>query len=97
MKELGIRGGGKGHNIGLGNLTSLKPVIIASSVEETKKSKPKVPKTRIIRISEPMYLRFVGFSRRYYNVESYETILENLIKCYEEHNKDRYWYHNIDK
>ena len=24
----------------------------------------------------------------------YETILENLIKCYEEHNQDIFWYHN---
>jgi hypothetical protein len=55
-----------------------------------------IPKTRIIRISEPLYRRFVGFSKRYFDVEPYDLILENLIKCYEEHNQDTYWYHNTN-
>lgn len=56
----------------------------------------KVPKTRIIRISEPLYRRLSGVSQRYFDCESYETILENLIKCYEEHNKDTYYFHNTN-
>jgi hypothetical protein len=63
---------------------------ISSNEKESKVPKP----TRTMKISEPLYRRFVGFSRRYYNVESYETILENLIKCYEEHHQDTRWYHN---
>ena len=47
-----------------------------------------------MKISEPLYRRFVGFSKRYYDVETYETILENLINCYEENNQDKRWYHN---
>ena len=43
------------------------------------------------KIREQLYRRFVGHSMRYYNVETYETILENLIKCYEEHNQDTRW------
>ena len=69
--------------------TTLRPVIDDITTDTNN-----IPKTRVARISEPLYRRFVGFSKRYYNVESYETMLENLIKCYEEHNQDTYWYHN---
>jgi hypothetical protein len=84
---MGIRGRGSADNVGLGRYTTLRPVITAEE-----KDPNKIPKTRIIRISEPLYRRFVGLSQRYYNVEPYETILENLIKFYEEHNEpDFHW------
>ena len=51
-------------------------------------------KTRVIRISDDLYLKFVEFSQRYYDVVSYSEILENLLKCYKEHNQDTRWYHN---
>ena len=63
----------KGNNTGFGNLTTLK---VISSFTNSKTNNNKIPKTRIIRISELLYRRFVGHSRRYYNVETYETILE---------------------
>jgi len=79
-------------NGAFGRYITLKPVITVAENNGTKKSK--IPKTRVIRISEPLYRRFVGFSQRYYNVETYETILENLINSYEETHRNTYWYHN---
>jgi hypothetical protein len=82
---LGIKGGYRGNNMGFGNLCNLKPVI---STADNNSIINKIPKpTRTIRISEQLFRRFVGFSQRYYNVEPYETILEDLIKSYEEHNE----------
>ena len=52
----------------------------------TKSKKPKSPKTRIICISENLYQRFHSHARSYYNVESYETILENFLNFYEKNN-----------
>ncbi|HET7644075.1 MAG TPA: hypothetical protein VFK40_11245 [Nitrososphaeraceae archaeon] len=49
------------------------------------------PKTRILRVSERLYRRFCAHSKKYYtNPESYEIILENLLNCYDEHNKPDY-------
>lgn len=82
---LGVRGGS--NNTGFGNLVSLRKVTNSTSTNN------KVPKpTRTIKISEQLFGRFVVHSRRYYNAESYETILENLLKCYEEHNQVKHWY-----
>ena len=94
-----------GKNCAWGNLVKLRPindnVIInkksdtaTTTVTTTSINKNKNQTTRIMKISEPLYKRFVEFSRRYYDVESYETILENLINYYEEHNKDKHWYDN---
>ena len=80
------------NNVGWGNLTHLKPINNTNTAETTTSKNPKL--TRTIKISEHLYRRFVGHSRRYYNVESYEIILDNLLKCYEEHNHDTRWYHN---
>ena len=60
-------------------------------IDDTTNTNNNIPKTRIIRISEPLYHRFVGFSKRYFNVEPYDLILENLLKCYEEHNQNKSW------
>jgi hypothetical protein len=48
--------------------------------------------TRTIIISEELYQRFYNHSCKYYDIESYETILSNLLDCYEEHNKDKHWF-----
>jgi hypothetical protein len=82
------------NNTGWGNLTHLKPINDTNTAETTTSKNPKA--TRTLKISEQLFRRFVGHSRRYYNVESYETILENLLECYEKHNQDKYWY-NIDR
>lgn len=82
---MGIKGGKNGHNMGFGNLCNLKPVI------NTEYSNPnRAPKTRIIRISEQMYSRFVAHSQKFYNVESYETILSDLLDCYQKQNTPDY-------
>ena len=74
------------NNSGFGKYTTLKPV----NGTIVKRNTPK--KTRTIKISEDLYQRFREHSRRYYNIETYETILENLLECFQEHNKDKYWY-----
>ena len=51
-------------------------------------------KTKTIKISEQLYERFVQHSRKYYNVETYETILENLLDCFDKHNEDKRWWNN---
>ena len=51
----------KAHNVGFGRYTSLRPITTVTAEEE--KDPDKIPKTRIIRISEPLYRRFVGHSR----------------------------------
>lgn len=94
---MGIKGGRKGNNYGFGNLCNLKPVISSSTTDN--KSTKKIPqtKTKTIRISEDLYQKFVDHSSRYYNVESYETILQELIRYYEENNQDtKKWYHNTN-
>ena len=32
--------------------------------------------------------------RRYYNIETYETILKNLLDCFDKHNQDVRWWNN---
>jgi hypothetical protein len=86
-----------GKNTGFGNLVTLRPINNNNDNNTTivtSLNKNKNQTTRIMEIPEPLYRRFVEHSRRYYNVESYETILENLITYYEEHNKDKYWFDN---
>ena len=72
-----------------GRYTTLKE--ITTTIDNTNNKKSKQPKTRVIRISKDLYLHFVNFSNRYFNVEPYDAILENLLKCYEEHNQDKTW------
>jgi hypothetical protein len=73
-----------------GRCTTLKEITV---VENNKRKNTNVPKTktRVIRINEDLYLHFVDFSRRYYDVESYSEILEKLLKDFESHNQDKSW------
>ncbi len=69
---------------GLGNLTTMKPIITPISTSNNKKNE--IPKTKTILISEQLYRRFVAHSKRYYNVADYEEILGNLLTEYDKHN-----------
>lgn len=40
--------------------------------------------TKIIKVTEPTYERLRDHSSRYYNGESYDTIIRNLLDYYEE-------------
>ena len=62
--------------MGVGNLTTLK--VISSSTNSTTDNN-EIPKTKIIRISNDLYQKFVDHSHRFYNVESYEVILSDLL------------------
>lgn len=62
---------------GLGNWTYLKPI-------DSNDTYPQF--SRIMKISEMTYRRFVEFSKAHYNVETYDQILLDLIDSYEKHN-----------
>ena len=78
---------------GLGHRTGIKDTTTNNNHNSSKKPTTNT-RTRTIRISEELYKKFFEHSRRYYNMEPYETILENLLKCYDEHNQDKYWFNN---
>ena len=42
-----------------------------------------------MKISEPLYQRLFDHSRKYYDGEPYETIIENLLDCFDKHNSDK--------
>ena len=52
-------------------------------------------KTKTMKITEHLYERFIDHSRTYYNVESYDTILENLLDYYEKNNPKEFRYSQI--
>jgi hypothetical protein len=68
----------------LGRYVGLREVEIDPSTNKME------PKSRTICISELLYRRFVAFSKRHYNVESYEVILNDLLNSYEKNNKSDY-------
>ena len=80
-----------------GRYTTLKEITIdditsnsSSSNNNNKESKVHKP-TRIIRISEYTYRRLISHSQKFYDVVSYNEIIENLLKDFESHNKDKTW------
>jgi hypothetical protein len=95
---MGIKGGHRGNNRGFGNLCNLKPVVPASSVpvvaaieSAEEEDIDKIPNTKILRISNEIYEKFLSHSQKFYDVVSYNEIIDNLLKCYEEHNQDKRW------
>ena len=85
---------GYGDNIGLGRLTTMKEISNNDNDNDNdndnKESKIHKP-TRIIRIHESTYRRLIFHSQKFYNVENYSQILENLLNDFESHNKDKTW------
>ena len=53
--------------------------------------------TKTMQISGQLYQRFLDHSSKYYNVESYETIIKDLLDNFDKHNQDKRWYNNINK
>ena len=98
-----IRLGNQVRRSEFGNLVGLKPSP-SSNLNFTTITTPRLRKhhinnnnkTKTIKISEPLFQRFLDHSRKYYNVEPYETIIEDLLDCYEKHNQDKHWYNNTD-
>ena len=52
-----------------------------------------------MKISEEIFQRFKDHSRKYYNIETYDTIIQDLLNNFEKHNPNKYWFNNnnIDK
>mgnify|MGYP003577968545 CR=1 FL=1 len=76
----------KTGNIGFGNLTGLRPVNTTSTVEiEDQEDEDNENttitnqytdfNTKIMKITLPTYQRLKDHSRKYYNIESYDTII----------------------
>ena len=92
--------GRKNKNNDFGNLVNLTPVVTTAEAREedttagaagAEAEENNIPNTTIMRISQQTYRLFVGHSRRYYDVEDYDTILRNLLKDFESHNQDKTW------
>ena len=55
-------------------------------------------KNETMKISEEIFQRFKDHSRNYYNIETYDTIIQDLLNNFEKHNPNKYWFNNnIDK
>ena len=82
-----------------GNLVGLKPISITTKDNKTKEittltkqhilNHNRKAKTKSMKISEPLYQRLFDHSRKYYDGEPYETIIENLLDCFDKHNSDK--------
>jgi hypothetical protein len=66
---------------GLGNLTGMREITFDTPI---KSKKPKLPKDRIMGISEFTYRRMAGFSRQNFNVASYDELLNVLLDSYQQ-------------
>jgi hypothetical protein len=75
---------GYADSTGFGNLTTLKEI-------SSNNNKPNQKPTRIIRISEYTYRRLISHSQKFYDVVSYNEIIENLLNEFEKHNQDLSW------
>jgi hypothetical protein len=82
---MGIKGGRGGNNSGFGNLCNLREVS-TNNLNEPKKDKT-------ILISTKLHQKFINHSRKFYNVVSYEEILNNLIDFYETHSENQSYIH----
>ncbi|HJT85400.1 MAG TPA: hypothetical protein VJ697_13045 [Nitrososphaeraceae archaeon] len=61
-------------------------------IVSTDNTKIEASKTRVRKISEHLCRRFVEHLKRYYNTETYETILNDLLNCYQKNNTSDYMY-----
>ena len=91
--------GGKINYGQFGNLVGLRPSpdnLNFTSITTTRlrKCNNNNKSTKTMKISGQLYQRFLDHSSKYYNVESYETILEDLLDSFDKHNQDKRWYNN---
>jgi hypothetical protein len=85
-----------------GNLVGLRPIksttITPTTTTITKEhilnynNNKKKKNTKTMKISEQLHQRFLNHSRKYYEVETYETIQEDLLDCFDKHNEDLCWW-----
>jgi hypothetical protein len=87
-----------GNNCGLGNLVSLREISTTTNITTTNNNNKKtttstrIPKTKVIRISEDLYQRLREHSQKYYNIETYETIIKDLLDCYNKQHGKKYYF-----
>ena len=94
--------GGKINYGQFGNLVGLRPGpnnLNFTSITTTRlrKCTNNNKSTKTMKISGSLYQRFLEHSSKYYNTETYETILEDLLDSFDKHNQDKHWYDNINK
>ena len=88
----------RGNILGFGNLTGLRPINNTTEIEQEEQEDTTITNqynddiyTKIIRIKLNAYQRLKDHSRRYYNIESYDTIIKELIDNYDKHNYTKYF------
>ena len=94
------------NKLGLGNLVGLRPSpssnlnytsITTTRLRKcTRKNSDKNTTTKTMKISGSLYQRFLDHSSKYYNVETYEIILKDLLDNFDKHNEDKRWYNNTN-
>ena len=86
-------------NHSFGNLCNLRPVSSTSTttattdtiVEDDNTNQYTDFNTKIMKITNNTYLRLKAFSRRHYNIETYDTIIKDLLDCYDKQHDQKYF------
>ena len=81
---------------GIGRLVNLNPINFTITNTDTTtniKRKTPPPKMRTMKISEQVHELLRNHSRKYHNQPiSYNEIIEELCKFYNEHHDQKYWF-----
>lgn len=88
----------KTGNIGFGNLTGLRSINTTTTTTATEQEdntsttnnqQYNDTNTKIMKITLHTFERLKEHSRRHYNIESYDTIIKDLLDCYDKHNNTK--------
>lgn len=89
---------GKSTDVGLGRGSNL---ILNTTTETTNNTTTAIggekKTSRTILISEKLYDRISEHAHHYYNHETYETIINDLLDSFDKHNPDKHWWNNNNK
>ncbi len=86
-----LRNGEFGRYTTLKEITGIDNTTTSSNNNDNDKESKIHKPTRIIRISEYTYRRLISHSQKFYDVVSYNEIIENLLKDFESHNQGKSW------
>jgi hypothetical protein len=86
----------KPGNHSFGNLCNLRPVNNTTTTTEPEgdlTNQYTDLNTKIMKITLPTFERLKAHSRRHYNIETYDTIIKDLLDCYDkQHDNDQKWH-----
>ena len=82
----------KPGNHSFGNLCNLRPVTnnttTTTELEGDATNQYTDLNTKIMKITLPTFERLKAHSRRHYNIETYDTIIKDLLDCYDAKQND---------